>query len=476
MIVQPDDLQSAIKGGRTSHLDWLSENAPMDSIAATLTAMANSQGGMLVIGVLGPAGTVVGVKDADNTIDRVLQAALSIDPPLILPMPRASHVKDRPVVLVQIPLGMPHVYAHDGRYLFRQGAENAALKPRDLRRLIIERGEASFETEIARGASLDDLDWEKIKGYARGLGSGSDPETLLLKRGCLARQDDLLRPTYAGILLFGTDPQMFVRGAMIAAVRFGGSSMSDKFTRIDLTGTLPDQIRKAETFLIDHLRKNVMLGTAMARAEQFEYPLEAARELIVNAVAHRDYSIAGDEIRLFLFSDRMEVSSPGGLPGPVTITNIKTERFSRNPVIVQVLSDLRFIERLGYGVDRIYDLLSEQHMQPPQFEETAGGFRATLFNRPEVSPPPEIVPVPLAYPQLEGMYKGIPINPRQEAALNHLQAHSNRITNSDLQALCPDVHAETIRRDLVDLVNKKILRKLGEKRGSYYILNVDFNG
>ena len=136
--------------------------------------------------------------------------------------------------------------------------------------------------------------------------------------------------------------------------------MSDSFKREDIVGTIPDQIRRAEAFLIDHLRKEVSIGKTMERTETFEYPLEAARELVVNAAAHRDYSIAGDGIRLFIFRNRMEVTSPGGLPGPVTIDNIKDERFSRNPVIVQVLSDMGFIERLGYGVDRVIDLMHRE--------------------------------------------------------------------------------------------------------------------
>ena len=110
------------------------------------------------------------------------------------------------------------------------------------------------------------------------------------------------------------------------------------------------------------MRRGVELGSKMERREQLEYPMEAARELVVNAVSHRDYSIAGDDIRLFLFRDRMEVSSPGGLPGPVTIDNIKDERFSRNPIIVQVLADMGFIERLGYGVDRVISLMIERNL------------------------------------------------------------------------------------------------------------------
>jgi ATP-dependent DNA helicase RecG len=466
-----DDVWQLIKGGRSVHADWLSEQASAQTMATTMAAMANSLGGTLLIGVVGQSASMVGVRDTEGVIDRVLQAALSTDPPLIIPLPRVLHMSGKAVVSVHIPQGMPHVYSVEGRYLHRQDVENIALPTRDLRRLIIERGEGSFETEIARGASLDDLDWDKAKAYASSLtGIGEmSAEAVLVKRGCLAHQDAALRPTNAGILLFGKDPQLHIRSADIAAARFAGETMSDTFTRQDIMGTLPDQIRRSETFLVDHLRKGVQLGSTMARDEQFEYPLEASRELVVNAVAHRDYSIKGDGIRLFLFSNRMEVTSPGGLPGPVTIANIKDERFSRNPAIVQVLSDMGFIERLGYGVDRVIDLMRQQKLREPEFMETAGGFRVVLHNQatPSVS---EDRPA-LRTPDYRGEYNGIAINPRQEVALVHLNTEGvTRITNSDLQHLCPDVHPETIRRDLADLVTKDILRKMGEKRGSYYVL------
>jgi ATP-dependent DNA helicase RecG len=467
-----DEIVQAIEAGRSVDFDWLNESATHEQLASTLTAMANSQGGTLLLGVSGREGIIIGVSDPETTVDRVLQAALSIEPSLIIPLPRIMRVDtlkgERSIVMVHVPPGMPHVYALDGRFLYRAHTDNAPLNPRELRRLMMERGELSFETEIARGTSLEDLDWSKAEEYAASLRAfrESSVEKVLLKRGCLIQEGKHLRPTTAGILLFGKDPQRYIPGAEIIAVRFAGTTMSDSFTRQDITGTLPDQIRRAETFLIDHLRREVQLRHTMERMESFEYPLEAARELVVNAVAHRNYSINGDNIRLFIFSDHMDVISPGGLPGPVTIANIKDERFSRNPAIVQVLSDMGFIERLGYGVDRVIELMRQQRMHAPEFEERAGGFRVSLYNAVR-----EIEDGWIEGGEFNGEYRGTSINPRQEAALIHLHTEGNtRITNSDLQALCPDVHPETIRRDLADLVLKNILRRVGQKRGSYYTL------
>ncbi len=456
-----------LAAGRSATVDWLPGRASVGDIAETLASMANGRGGILLLGVTPRADRPVGVDDTENAVNRVLEAALSITPPLIIPLPQLVHVKGSAMVAVVIPRGMPHVYALDGRYLTRDGARNVPLLPHRLRRLLLERGDVSFESEPARSVRREDLDWEQVEAYAASLSGmgGISAEQVLVKRGCAVYRDGELIPTNAGVLLFGKDPQQFIRGSDITAARFAGKEMGDVFTRQDLTGTLPQQIRRAETFLVDNLRRGVQLGAEMARSEQFEYPLKAVRELVVNAVAHRDYSIQGDGIRLYLFSDRLEITSPGNLPGPVTVDNIVEERFSRNSAIVQVLSDMGFIERLGYGVDRVLSLMREADLPEPRFVETAGGFRVTLYNRPtETSEAAE--------PELfGGVFRGEPVNRRQEYALDFLinRKHA-RITNKDLQELCPDVHPETIRRDFADLVSRGILVKMGEKRGSYYVL------
>jgi ATP-dependent DNA helicase RecG len=374
---------------------------------------------------------------------------------------------------------MPQVYAVNGRYLRRDGALNVPMDARELRRLLIERGEITFETEKVSGATRDDLDWAKARTYALRV-SAPDVEALLVKRGCAVIESGTLYPTHAGLLLFGVDVQSKLRGAEITAVRFAGESMGDNFTRQDIGGTLPEQIQKAETFLRDHLRRGVALTESMARDEQLEYPLEAVRELVVNAVAHRDYSIQGDGIRLYIFKDRLEITSPGLLPGPVTIDNIKDERFSRNPALVQVLADMGFIERLGYGIDRVLELVRQHGLRTPEFSETGGGVRVTLFATPaEAAPAAPPAPAPAAVPPVPELtpaaildrYRDIALNPRQEAAITTLHTPGmTRITNSELQRMFPDVHPETIRRDLSDLVSKDIFAKMGEKRGSYYVL------
>jgi ATP-dependent DNA helicase RecG len=136
-------------------------------------------------------------------------------------------------------------------------------------------------------------------------------------------------------------------------------------------------------------------------------------------------------------------------------------RFSRNAVIVQALADLGFVERLGYGLDRVVTVMRQNNLPPPLFEEAAGAFRVTLFS-PAISQPAA------SLPDLS-VYRSLNLNPRQQMALGYI-AQNRRITNSDYQALCPDVHPETLRRDLADLVSRGVLIKVGDKKATYYIL------
>jgi ATP-dependent DNA helicase RecG len=448
---------------REDQVVFQSEATTSAKLAETLVAFANAGGATLLIGAdprSSPRSAGQGLVDPDKALDLALKAALSTDPPLIIPLPRLAEVDGAQVLVVTVPPGLPHVYSYKGKYLVRDGSRSRPLDPRQLRRLMMERGAVSFEALVPGDARLDDLNWEKAEEYLASLPglAASSREEALLQRGCLARPGGELRPTYAGLLLFGQEPQRWVPSSEILAVRYASATMDDRFVKEEVRGTLPEQIRRAEAFVVSNMRRGVRLR-GLDRIEETEVPVAAVREAIVNAVAHRDYQIRGDEIRVLLFSDRIEFYSPGRLPGHVTLENLVHERFSRNESIVQVLSDMGFIERLGYGIDRMIRLMGEAGLPAPHFEETAAGFQVTL------SGPGAAL---LAEDTGARRWRHLGLNERQEQALAYM-AERGRITNREYQELCPEVSPETIRRDLADLVHKNLLLKIGEKRATYYI-------
>ena len=422
-------------------------------LAQTLSALANASGGTVRI-ILGHDA----LADDTQIEDRAVEAALSCDPPLIIPLPERQDVDGQTVVAITVPPGLPHVYAHEGTYWQRQGSENVALGPRPLRELFLARSSPGLDSQPVPGATRQDIDWEAVRSYAAALPvrPGGSLEDLLRQRGGLCTDGT---PTCAGLLLFGREPQRFLPSAEIILVRYPGTTMGDVFLKEVARGTLPEQIRRAEAFLTANMRRGARID-ALERAERPEYPLPVVRESIVNAVAHRDYGVRGEEIRILLFADRLEVYSPGRLAGHVTLENLLHERFARNEILVQVLADLGYVERLGYGIDRMVQLMQAEGLPAPAFEETANGFRVTLRGHGER----------LIEARPDGFrWANLALNPRQQKALAYLAEHG-RITNREFQELWPDVSPETLRRDLAGLVDQDVLLRIGDKRATFYIL------
>ncbi len=465
-VLNPTHIEATLRQGQSDSAIFLSGRSAGRTVAEHLSALANADGGLLILGVTAKGG-VQKEADPDLMAETAAQAGLLTDPPLILPSAQVvTLADDAPVVVVQVPPGLPHVYNVQGRYLTRSGDQNRALSTAELRRLLLERSETGFEVRPVDGAALTDLAPKSVEEYLDRIAAAPnlDATQILQGKGCLTlgadpETKDQWVPTIAGLLLFGKEPQRFLRSAELICVRYAGESMSDEFERRELGGSLMEQARQAEAFVQGNMRRGMRIA-GLAREETTEYPLAVVREAIVNAIAHRDYSVRGEGIRLLMFSDRLQIYSPGRLPGHVTLANLVDERYSRNEAIVAVLTDFGYIERLGYGIDRMMAAMSAAGLPEPVFEETAAGFQVTLFSAGTalVSHHPE------EQPWAHGF-----LNERQERALAFVQTHG-RIANSDYQTLAPDVSPETIRRDLADLVEKNLLLKIGAKRATYYIL------
>lgn len=449
-----DSLRALLLSGRSEQVELLPEDVSTRRLADTLSALANSSGGHVILGA--PSG----LADCAGAQTKTRVSADLSDPPLLLPDPSAIPLDGRVYLDIAVPPSLARVHSIGGRFLVRTRSGQRALGPTQVRQLLAERAETAFERLVPLGATMADFDEQRAAEYVRvHVGADSEPIASLVRCGCLSAAGSQVLPTYAGVLLFGRDSNLHCPSSEIVAVRYAGSTMSDEFVREEIRETLPDQIRRAEAFLTSNIRRGVHIR-ALTRAEAPEYPLEAVREALVNAVAHRDYSIRGDCIRVIMFSDRIEFYSPGRLPGHITVQNIQDERFSRNPAIVRVLSDMGFIERLGYGIDRMLKRMAESGLPRPMFQETAGGFRVTLSGHGDRF---------VATSGQAHRWALLNLNERQQQAMAHL-AENGRITNRDYQELCPDVSAETIRRDLSDLVSRGLLLRIGDKRATYYIL------
>lgn len=229
-----------------------------------------------------------------------------------------------------------------------------------------------------RGASLDDLDLERVSTHlqrARNAGS-SEPLVYLRERQGVVAVGEELVPTLGGLLCFGRAPQQVLPYTGIALTRYSGHTPNSRqvVDLRDLTGTLFDLIDQAEDYAWNQSNHGFKLDAGPRRLPLDQYPRTALRELIVNAVAHRDYRVMGSRVKIELFRNEIEWASPGGLPMGITVDNILKSQYTRNPVIVAFLSDAGYIEQRGMGLDTVVQLLTEEGLAYPQMEDTGASF------------------------------------------------------------------------------------------------------
>jgi ATP-dependent DNA helicase RecG len=438
----------------------LMPEAEVQPLAETLVAFANSDGGTILIGV-DEVGQTTGHAYADE-VEVTLQAAVrECRPPVEARWHQAAAEEGLAFAIIVTRSPELHSLA-DGRVLVRTGAENRPLSGDQIRQLAATKSTGDFEAEPAPAARREDFDDEVIAEFVAKWEERQHREwtrpvdDLLIEAGAL---DEDGRPTVAGVLLFAHNPQAFLPQSGLTFVKFvgklprGEAGQPGYGRREEIGGPLARVIQRTWEVLGEEMRIGAVV-TGLEREERTEYPVAAVREALVNAVAHRDYRLGGRRIEVRMFADRMEITSPGGLPGFITVDNIIEEHFSRNPRLVSSLYQWGYIEELGLGVDLMIEEMVRAGHPPPKFRDTPYSFTVTLFNVRERAPLPTWTRT---------------MNERQAKALAFVQEHS-RITNREYRRLCPDVSTETLRLDLVDLVEQGILLKIGAKKGTYYIL------
>jgi ATP-dependent DNA helicase RecG len=318
------------------------------------------------------------------------------------------------------------------------------------------------------GASLDDLDLALVEAF-RGELDRRRPgsplirqpvDELLLRVGALTKEGQQLQPTLAGILFFGHNPQQFYPSFTVTFLHFAGISTASAqpqdplyLDNREFRGTAPAMIDAGRATIYEKQTKGAVVD-GFVRQDLAEYPESAYREALVNAVAHRDYGLEGSFIQVRLFADRLEIQSPGGLGGHLTVDNIAYEQYTRNPHIMRLLEDFGYVERRGLGVDQMIRAMARAGLEPPVFENRRSSFWVTLQGRPPTRPPLDL--------------EGLGLNDRQIRAVAYLQEH-DRIANREYQRLF-GVSERTALYDLQGLVETGLALPVSSGRGRYYIL------
>jgi ATP-dependent DNA helicase RecG len=438
----------------------LSEADPY-ALAELMVAFANGDGGSIVVG-----------KDSDGKasdppiyveeLEGALHEAEQMCRPVIQTGWEQFEADEGTVFVVRV-VRSPELHAlSDGRVVIRAGPDNRPLTGDEIRLLAASKSTGEFEAETVAGSKIVDFDDEVITEYVQKLRlrhrrpvSGNTDE-VLLEAGAITREG---LPTVAGMLLFGKECHILLPQSGLVFVRFvgtdprGSDGKAGYGRREEINGPLARVIESAWNVIHEEMTISAVVE-GLERQEKPEYPPFAVREALVNAVCHRDYRLQGRRVEVRMFSDRMEIISPGGLPGFITVDNIVDEHYSRNPRIVKGLFQWGYIEELGLGIDRMIESMLQEGHPPPEFRARPHAFTVTLYNNRSRK----------IMPKWQSN-----MNERQMRAVGYIQDHGS-IANREYQQICPDVSPETLRLDLSDMVSKGLLLKIGANKGTYYIL------
>lgn len=371
------------------YLDRKSARKRPGELLKHLIGFANADGGLLVIGVEDD-GSISGFKShgAHNINDFRQIDRNQTFYPLAKEFREIAVVnkngENDVIVVISIEPSINRVIVSpdDVAYL-REGDETVALSFERRRMLEYDRGQRFFEDEIVEGATLDDIDTELVEMYKSHLNIETNLTIEEILKARYLYRDGYI--TKAGILLFGKDPSRFLPQARLRVFKFSGSEMDvgENFNVVknaEFDKALPRVIMESRDFVKMQLRDFQKLQNDGMFITIPEYPEFAWFEGIVNAVTHRDYSIAGDHIKVLMYDDHLSIESPGKLPNIVTIENIKEERFSRNPRIARTLTEFGWVREMNEGVKRIFSEMAKSYLHEPKYTEPGNKVILTLEN------------------------------------------------------------------------------------------------
>lgn len=368
----PEDQWFERKSGRVKPKD----------IAIPLAAMANAEGGVIVAGL--HDGVVEGVEPA--RINDLRQAAIDFTtPPVRVDVreyaARRDDASEATLLVLRVEVGERVHLLTDGTCYLRVGDESRRLTAPQQQELAFDRGGPPYDsTPVDLG--IEDLDQDQLRSYAGAIGSASI-EGMLAARDLVDRRG---RPNVAACLLFDARPQREFPSAYVRVLRYGtnergtGSSMSlEDGGDVRLEGSIPQQITATSSVIEQLMPKWQQLGASGLFEATPRIPRDVWLEGVVNAVVHRSYSMMGDHIRVEIFPNRIEITSPGRFPGLVDPAKpLEISRYARNPRIARVCADLGITRELGEGIARMFDEMRRRGLTDPIYRQFSGAVRLTL--------------------------------------------------------------------------------------------------
>ncbi len=395
-------LQSVLKEELTEeYICFAKENQKFDrksakkdvkEIANHIAGFANADGGTLVIGIT-DNGKLEGFENYGNKDNDILKSSiqyLKTIPEIKTEKLNIININGHEDFILLLHIEISHNClirnVKDEVYL-RRGDSTIKLTDEQIQILKVDRPEISYEDQPVLESNIKDIDLDMVNIYAQSIKATNKKLLDLLRaRRFLVKIKDVEHLTTAGVLLFAKDPTIFFPCSRVRVIKYDGTYMQtgenlniikEETFRLPLYKLIIEiqKFIKAQLRDFNHLNKDGIFDKIP------EYPEFSWLEGITNAVAHRNYAMRGEHIKVFIFDDRMEIKSPGKLPGLVTLENMKRVRYARNTKISETLVDLGLVKELNEGVSRIYEEMAKFFLEEPEYNYEEGEIlKLTLKN------------------------------------------------------------------------------------------------
>ena len=471
--------------GRLEHerLDF-KRGVPKD-VQNTIPAMAMTDGGLIVHGIADDR-EIIGCPLSQNTQDRItrIAAECGVDVQLreieIVPSAAAQDSKATPEHKLLTICAVPEVRGRivttpDGRLLRRVGGDSRPLRGDAMARFVREREHRSGEEEPIVRVSASSFDLAAINGalaaeHRPAIDAEDDNKEAAVLRaladlGVAAPAPPPLAANAlrAAAILFATDPRDVMRGAAVQLVRRAGvgPEPGPASSRAEVAAPFGETVERCLAFVAENTAQFEIVA-GIRRETLPAYPVPVLREAVVNALAHRDYNLSGVTVDITVWDDRVEIRSPGSLPGHITKDNMRREHYSRNPRIMRTLKTLGLVEEFGEGIDRMYREMELRLLQPPTFEITSSSVTVTLHNRSLAE----------VEDQAWLLGFGTDVNAGERQALIAAR-NEGAVTRRGLGQLMDEAEVDAV---LKSAVAKGLLQRVGSAGGTRYVLAAPAGG
>lgn len=425
-----------------------------ESIFNTISAFANKDGGIIYIDISGKK-EIKGLEYTNSLLGDLTNKIVN----LLGIHPQIDFIKVNKKDVLQIKVKKSTLpVSYKGKYYTRVGNTTREMQGEELRSFFIKGTNWDGLTE---NYGLDEIDTETVRKFIRmAVRSGrlrtedekEDIKTIFKKLKLIING----KLTNGAIMLFGKNPQKYFINALVRVGRFKDETETTIIGDRRIEGNLFKQIEEAEEAIKNFINvRYEITGEQLTRKNIWDYPLEAIREALLNAVIHRDYFKYNVQTQIKIFNDWIWFFNIGGLPEGITLEQLKTTHPSvaRNPLIVHIFYLAGLIEEYGSGIGRIMNSLSDANLPEPEFKEEFSGF--SLYMRKDY--------------YTEERLKEMGLNDRQIKAVMYVK-EKGKITNKEYQEL-NGVIKKTASRDLGVLTDKRILEKVGSTgKGTHYIM------